>query len=109
MCLDRKGAAGASVEADFDALKAAAGLEIDEPAFICFARSEGSRRGWQLVCWVPDSAPPRLKMLRAPESSAGAESCLGGRRGLVTVPREGESRPRRPPRTAAGTRPRART
>ena len=55
-----------SVSEDFDGLREAAGLTVDEPAFVVFARDEkgdeGPRR-WMLVAWVPDTAAPRAKML----------------------------------------------
>mmetsp|Transcript_20902 Transcript_20902/g.62361 ORF Transcript_20902/g.62361 Transcript_20902/m.62361 type:complete len:345 (-) Transcript_20902:42-1076(-) len=76
VCLEKSGAAGASVEADFDTLKADAGLDIDEPAFVVFARSEGLKRGWQLVVWVPDSAKPQLKMIYS-SSREDLKSSLG--------------------------------
>ncbi|KAH8048651.1 hypothetical protein JL721_11897 [Aureococcus anophagefferens] len=62
------GRMGASIGADFDALQADASLAIDEPAFVLFSRdaealAAGAARSWQLVCWVPDSAAPRLKMI----------------------------------------------
>ncbi|KAJ1455513.1 hypothetical protein M885DRAFT_565228 [Pelagophyceae sp. CCMP2097] len=61
------GLATASVSADFDALEALAGLTVQEPAFVLFARDEANApagaRPWLLLAWVPDSAAPRLKML----------------------------------------------
>ena len=68
VCLAGVGRMGASMGGDFDGLRDAAGLAIDEPAFVLFSRDEaalaaGCARSWQLVCWVPDSAAPRLKMI----------------------------------------------
>ncbi|KAH8050086.1 hypothetical protein JL722_11621 [Aureococcus anophagefferens] len=57
------GRMGASIGADFDALQADASLAIDEPAF--------------LVCWVPDSAAPRLKMIYS-SSREDLKGSLGG-------------------------------
>ncbi|EGB09844.1 hypothetical protein JL720_7526 [Aureococcus anophagefferens] len=76
------GRMGASIGADFDALQADASLAIDEPAFVLFSRdaealAAGAARSWQLVCWVPDSAAPRLKMIYS-SSREDLKGSLGG-------------------------------
>lgn len=81
--LSGSGPGGASIGGDFDALAASAGLVATEPAFVLFARDADARaatagqRRWQLVCWVPDAAAPRLKMIYS-SSREDLKASLGG-------------------------------
>lgn len=80
VCLASSGPCGASVSGDFDGLATAAGLGATEPAFVMFCRDEApasGMRAWQLVCWVPDAAAPRLKMLYS-SSREDLKASLGG-------------------------------
>jgi len=65
VCLLKTGSGAADAAAAFGELATGVPLAKDEPCFVVLAREApgAATRKWQLVCWVPDAAAPRLKML----------------------------------------------